>query len=246
MKKIIESTSNDYIKKLASLKNKKEIIKNELFLIEGDNLIKEAVKSGIVKTILVQSSSTYSEYKDIERIKVTSLIIEKLSSNKTNPGAIAVCIYAPKKIHFEDCKKLIVLDGINNPGNLGTIIRTASAFNFDGILLLNDSVFPYSDKVIKSSLGTIFEMPVIKLDDLTKLKKFNIYNFVLSKKSLPLSETTFKKPMALVFGNEAHGISRNTIENLKGENIFIEIEKNNIESLNLANAASIAMYLTRK
>ncbi len=243
----ISSNNNKKIKDLSKLKKKKYIIDKSLFLVEGNNLITEAFKNNIVKEILVSDDELYLDFIDekIERTLVTKEIIEKLSNNETNEGAIAVCyLKNNNKQKVEDFKKIIVLDQINNPGNLGTIIRTAKAFGFEAVMLINNSVFPYNDKVIKSTQGAIFDYPIFEVE-LNQLKGiYYPYFFILDKNAHNIDNINIelnKKPIALVFGNEANGISNSTIENWKGEKVYIEID-NSVESLNVAIAAGISMY----
>ncbi len=240
--KTIESISNPYIKYLFSLKdNKKNILKENMFLIEGENLITEAYKKGLLKEILVLDENIFKDLK-VKRILVSNKVISKLSSKKTNIGVIGICkmkeIYKP----FEEMKKIIVLDSINDPGNFGTIIRTAKALNYDAVVCLGTSPFKYSSKVISSTQGAIFKIPVLEktIDD---LRDFYSYLFVLDRESKELTNFSNRKDkVALVFGNEANGISKDVQMGLKGEKIFIKIS-DEVESLNVASAASIALFI---
>ncbi len=237
----ITSISNLYIKFLLKLDSRKTITEQGVFLVEGENIIKENVEKGLISRLLVTEPNVkqFSD-KGVEIIVVTPAIIKKLSKNKTNHGIIGVANYRPKDVDLETMDKVLVLENINNPGNLGSIIRTAKAFNFKCIILLGETVFPFNEKVIRSSQGGVLDMPILETNDLSLLKNFNVYHFILDEKAVLLKKVTTQTPMALVFGNEANGISKELLNNLKGENIFIEI--NNAESLNLSNAAAIAMY----
>lgn len=238
----IESINNPYIKFLNKLNTKKSIINEKRFLLEGKNIIDEAVKNGFVTKVLVTDQNSRL-FPNVETIIVTPEIIKKLSSNKSNKGVVAVAEYKPLNLDVKELDKIIILENINNPGNLGSIIRTAKAFGFKGIILLGESVFPYNDKVIRSSQGEVLNMSILETNNYDILKKFNIYHFVIDNYSKSISELEFKKPFALVFGNEANGITEKLLKEMKGEHVSIEIEKTN--SLNLSNAAAIAMFKTR-
>ncbi len=238
--KTINSRSNTYIKELAKLKTKREIVDKGLFLVEGRNLVLEAIQQGIVDNLLISDEEMYSIY-DIEKTLVTDEIIKKLSSNKSNKGAIAVCKYEPLSVNLNLVNRIVVLENINNPGNLGTIIRTALAFGIDAVITTGDSVFIYNDKVIRAAQGAVFKMPVMQLKDYKQLKDFKPYRLILSESAKDINDIVVDADKyALVFGNEANGISEELLENWKGEDVMIKIS-NNIESLNLAIAAGIAI-----
>lgn len=237
--KTINSKQNQYIKELSKLTTKKEIKDQGLFLVEGRNLVIEAIQTGIVVDLLITDEEMYSIY-DIEKTLVTDEIISKLSNNRTNRGAIAVCRYEPLSVNLNLVNKVVVLENINNPGNFGTIIRTALAFGYDAVITLGNSVFVYNDKVIRSAQGSLFKMPVMQINDLEKLKDFTPYRFMLSDESLNLDDVEISEDKyALVFGNEANGLSDELIQNWPGKDIKIDIRS--IESLNLSIAAGIAL-----
>lgn len=240
--KRIESKSNQYIKDLSKLGLKKEIIDKGLFLVEGENLINESIKSEVIVDLLVTDEDLYSNF-NVNRILVTNEIIRKLSHNRSNEGAIAVCRYEPITIHLSLVNKIIVLENVNNPGNLGTIIRSALAFDFDAVITLGESVFAYNDKVLRASQGALFKIPVMQLNDFHELVDFRSFKFSLGDntillKDINVSEITNEK-LALIFGNEAKGLSKNILDNWYGQNVRIDIK--HIDSLNLAATAAIAL-----
>ncbi len=238
--KEISSRNNQYIKDLSKLNNKKEIIDQGLFLVEGRNLVLEAIQLGLVETLLISDKELYSIY-DIDKILVTDEIINKLSTNKSNRGAIAVCRYEPTTVNLNLVNKIVVLENVNNPGNLGAIIRSALAFNFDAVVTVGDSVFVYNDKVIRSAQGALFKMPVMQLKDFEKLKDFKAYKLLLSESAKELDEVEVDTDrFAVVFGNEANGITDELKEQWPGEDVIIKINPN-VESLNLAIAAGITL-----
>ena len=238
----ISSNNNHKIKEFLKLRNnKKNIERSGLFLIEGKHLIEEAIKNNLVEELLIIDADIFSHI-DVKKILVTNNVIEKLSLNQTNNGVIAICSYKKLIPDLKKLKRIIVLDGINNPGNFGTIIRTARAFGFDAVLTINDSVFPYNDKVIKASQGALFNFPVfnVEIKDIKDL--FIPIHFVFKKNSKNMESVEQpNSPYALVFGNEANGISDETLFEWDGKYAYINLNKE-VESLNIAAAAAIAIH----
>lgn len=235
----ITSLTNSKIKELAKLKDKKYRDEKGLFLIEGEDIILEAKKNNILELILT-SNEKYKD--DIEVIYVTTPIIEKLSSTKTPQGLIGVCKKSSNSTILTN--KIVLFDGLQDPSNVGAIIRSAKAFGFDTLMLTNDTVDIYNEKLIRSSKGYSFSMNIIKDDisSLLKLLKQNKYYIVTSAlnnaKSLKMVEKRDK--IAIVIGNEGKGVSQDSIN---AANIVAKIEMNQeVESLNASVAAAILMY----
>lgn len=237
----ISSKTNKYVKELSQLNSKRQISEKGLYLIEGRNLIEEAIEAGVVVELLVTDMNMFSEHIHIEKVQVSEEVINRLSRNNSNRGAIAVCKYEPLAVNLKLVNKIVVLENINNPGNLGTIIRAALAFGFDAVVTLGDSVFVYNDKVIKAAQGALFKMPIMQKKEFNGLEEFKPLRFVLSDEAIKLEQTEVPEgKYALVFGNEANGISEDLLNKWKGKDIMIDIKK--VESLNLAMAAGIAMH----
>lgn len=241
--KEITSKTNKYVRYLASLINdKKNIVKNGQFIIEGRNLVNEAIDKGIVIDLLVTDKDMFKEHTHIDRTLVTNEVIDRLSTNKTNNGCIAVCKYNPVNVDLSTLNKIVVLENINNPGNLGSIMRTALSFDYEAIVLIGETVFPYNDKVIKSSQGAFLDLPVITLKDVEQLKNFELLRFTLSDSSSSMEDIELSTDKyGLVFGNEANGLTPTLLKQLPGVDVKIDIS-DNIDSLNLAIASAIAMY----
>ena len=151
----ITSINNEKVKFWTKLNEKKFRDSNNLFLVEGNHLVSEALKHGIVKEIITTSDYVY----DVDTYYVSDKVINKISKQKSGTNVIAVC---EKLKENEIGNKLLILDNIQDPGNLGTIIRSAVAFNIDTIVLSIDTVDLYNDKVIRSSEGMIFNINIIK------------------------------------------------------------------------------------
>lgn len=237
--KEINSVNNDYIKTLFKLKDKKYRNLNKKFIVEGNHLVEEAYNANCLLTVLTLDNESY---KDIETIKVNEAIINKLSSTKNPQNIIGVC-----KINDNTNltgSKFLLLDNVNDPGNLGTLVRSSLGFNIDTIVLSNDSVDIYNDKVIRATQGAIFKMNIIYMDLLEcihKLKENNVTVVGTSlKSSYPLKEVKHMDKYAIVLGNEANGV-RNDVLDLTDLNVKIEINEK-LESLNVAVAGSIIMY----
>ena len=227
----IESLSNAKVKDWNKLKEKKYRDEAGLFLIEGDHLIKEALKKQmVVSTIGLNETYDYT---------VNPEILKKLSSQKSGVKEIAVV----KKIEEKKVEgdKILILDNIQDPGNLGTIIRSAVAFNISTIILSDDCVDLYNDKVIRSSEGMIFNINIVRkklIEIIPKLKKNGYTVYATTVNGNGYFENDSK--IALVIGNEGNGIKEDIL-NLCDKNITIKMNKD-CESLNAGVAASILMY----
>ena len=160
---VITSLSNKKVKDWCKLKNKKYRDEEGLFLVEGEHLVLEAVKSNLAVELMLEENTVFPI--DILKCYATKEVLKKISSLDTPPNMIAIV----KKKKEEDYKnKLILIDSIQDPGNLGTIIRSAVAFNIDTVVLGNNTVDLYNEKVIRATQGLLFHMNIIKRD----LKEF--------------------------------------------------------------------------
>lgn len=235
----ITSINNERVKKWLKLKNKKYRDSEKLFLIEDDHLIKEALSKGLVKEIITVTDTVY----DIDTYYVTDKIMNYLSDQVSSAKTIAVCYQIPES---KVTGNAIILDNIQDPGNLGTIIRSAVAFNFKTIILSDTCVDLYNSKVIRASEGMIFHINVIRKNLVSFLKNLDDYTLLTTDvfKGQSIKEVLNKKSdnklIGLVIGNEGHGVS-SEVANLCQE--FVNIKMNsNCESLNAGVCASILMY----
>ena len=239
----ITSVFNERIKELAKLKEKKYRDEKRKFLVEGIDLIEEAFNNGLLETVITTNEKYKSE---VEVIYVSDNVLNKLASTKTPSGYVGVCKMKdnPKKLG----DKVILLDGLQDPSNVGAIVRSALAFNYDTLLISDDSVDIYNDKLLRASKGYIFDMNIVRdnIDSLLKLLKNNGYYIVVSclEGAVSLDKAELKEKTAIVIGNEGNGVSKSS---LNKASIKVKIDMNNkVESLNASVAAGILMYRLSK
>ncbi len=234
MIKHLTSLQNKYVKELFCLKNSSEKKKLNRFIIEGNDLVNLAYKNNQLDLVICLKEQ--EKFSSIDQFIVNQAIIEKLSNNKSTPKIIGVAHFDKKEINGNT---LVYLDHVQDPGNVGTIIRTALSFSYSGVLLSSGCASIYNEKVIQSSKGAIFKIPVLEdcqIDDLKK-KEYQIVSTSLNN-AVDYSNVNLKKRFVLVFGNEGQGIDK---ELLKKSDLLIKIPMNNIDSLNVAVAAGIIM-----
>lgn len=240
--KEITSINNEYIKSLMKLKEKKYRAEQKKFLIEGYHLVNEAYNSHCLEAILVTDEKIHNQYKDIDAIKVNSNILKKLSFTTSPQEIVGIC--SCKSDNGIRGSKILLLDNVNDPGNLGTLIRTGLGFNIDTIILGLDCVDLYNDKVIRATQGAIFKINIITQDlneSIQYLKSNNIPVIGTSlQSSIDLKNSNITNKYGLLLGNEAQGVKK---ELLKQTDMNVKIITNPaLESLNVAVAGSIIMY----
>ena len=234
---IIESVSNQNFKFINKLKMKKYRDKENSFIIESRKLVDEAIASSAkIDFIFLREGVSYeTSYKTLA---FSEVLFNKLSSMSSPDGIGAVIKKKePKKI---SSTKILLLDGINDPGNLGTMVRSAEAFGFRDVILMPRTVDIYNEKTLRASMGSVFRLNILDMtyDDIKKLKPS--YR-ILSADMYGLDIRDFKKDskIILAIGNEANGLSQKMRE-ITDDFIKIPME-GEIESLNAAIAASIIM-----
>ena len=236
----ISSINNDKVAYWAKLKMKKYRDLEHLFIVESEHLVEEALKKGIVKEIITTENKTY----DVPTYEVTSEIMKRISSLVTPSKVMAVCSH----IMPDDIEgNVLMLDRLQDPGNLGTIIRSAVAFGFKTIIVSNDTVDVYNDKVIRSSEGMIFNINIIK-DNLKnmipRLKEKGYYIIGTDVKRGHSLEEFKGHNCAFIIGNEGTGMSYD-LKEICDSFVYIPIDSK-CESLNAAVASSIIMYEVSK
>lgn len=231
---------NEKIKNIKKLNQKKYRDRDNLFLVEGEHLVLEAYKKGMIKELILEQDEILPL--DVDTIYVTNDIINYISELETPQNIMAVCNKIEEKEELGN--RILILDRIQDPGNLGTIIRSAVAFNIDTIILSNDTVDLYNSKVVRGSQGLLFHINIIKrnLEEIIpNLKEYN-YKIIGTKVTHGNSLKTIAKSekFAIIMGNEGSGINEN-IEELCDEFIYIDMNEA-CESLNVGVATSIILY----
>ncbi|NLU51608.1 MAG: RNA methyltransferase [Clostridiaceae bacterium] len=250
----ITSASNPAIKLIKSLHDKKGRQKEKSVLLEGIRLVADAANSGALIRYFVVSESYFeksreiiSKYHSEKVIVLTDELFGKVSETEAPQGLIAVAripCYNEDEI-LSRLKRLIVLERIQDPGNAGTIIRTADAFGFDAVILSGDSVDPFNSKVVRSTMGSLFHIPVVVSED--------IYSTInkIKDKSIPVIaahprdgrscwNVDLSSDVAIVIGNEGNGLTNKMLE-LSDEVAMIPMT-GLAESLNASSAASVLIY----
>ena len=236
---VITSLDNKKIKDVVKLQNKKYRDLTNTFVVETTHLVEEVEKAGIVKELFlvedefVDRDDTYFITKDI---------MKKISSMESPSNVLAVCEKSNSKEIIGS--KILLLDEIQDPGNLGTIIRSSAAFGVTTIILSNDTVDLYNPKVIRASEGMFCHINIITMDLEEAIKEIKdkgikVYgtNVVNGKEVNTISD---KSSYALVMGNEGNGVKKH-IQELCDENLYIPMNES-CESLNVGVACSILLY----
>ena len=238
----ITSKENQKIKELIKLYDNKYRKEKFLFIVEGFHLLEMALSNNLVKEIY-----TLKEIEGIDnsipQYQINEDILKKISKTKSPQGVVAIC-------HFKKEKpignRLIYLDNIQDPGNLGTILRSALAFSYFDVVISSDSVSLYNEKVISASQGAIFKLNILLDKDVSYLNKLKEDGYQLIstalKDSKNINEIKLKDKYVFIFGNEGQGI-RKEILDISSDKLKIDMD--NIDSLNVGVAASILMYLLK-
>lgn len=244
--KIIESLQNETIKNIDKLNDKKTRKLKQEFLVEGYHLVDEAKQHQVLQTVLATKEEDFKRYPKAKHYLVTKAIIKKLSKT-VNPQEILGIVQMPelKKVDLDkEDIKIALFENINDPGNLGSMVRTAAALGYDVVYVSHDSVDIYNEKALRATQGAIFKIPVyyVHLEEMVKtLKNHHIKCYGTSlHQAKDLQEIQKVSKFAICFGNEARGMSQ-TLMNMMDENIKIEM-KRDVESLNVLAASSIILY----
>ncbi len=250
----ITSASNPIIKELRSLADKKGRQKEKALLLEGVRLVTDAADFGaairyfvLSDGLLDKSEPFLARFPHHKIIVLPDELFERVSETQTPQGLIAV-VELP--LHDEvgvlsKVSRIIALEGLQDPGNVGTIIRTADACGFDAVLLSKDCVEPYNPKVVRSTMGSLFHLPVLVCEDiystLEELKKRNISILAAHpREAVPCWEADLSKRIALVIGNEGNGLSECMLE-LSDRKVMIPMA-GRAESLNASIASAMLLY----
>ena len=238
---LITSLDNKKIKRYTGLKISKIRNEEKLFLVEGMHLCEEAYKSGILVDLLLLDGDMLTFQPNFEITYVTKDILKKVSSLTNPSNVIGICQMMNKK-EIEG-NHILMLDDIQDPGNIGTIIRSSKAFNVDTIILSTNSVDIYNDKVLRSTQGMIFNMNICYADleeviNQLKDKGYTILGTDVNN-GVDVRDINVSK-YCLIMGNEGHGV-RKEIKALCDKNLYIKMNTE-CESLNVGVATSILLY----
>ena len=238
---VITSLDNEKVKYYYKLGKKKYRDLNNEFIVEGEHLILEAYKAKSLKEVLILEGEVLPI--EVPIIEVSMEVLKKITMLNTPPKMIGLC---EKKIDTTIGKRILVIDEVQDPGNMGTIIRSSVAFNIDTIVIGDNTVDVFSPKVVRATQGMIFHIPIVfySIDKLIPiLNKLNIPIYATNVKYGEEVKNLTKKEkecFALIIGNEGSGVNPKYLEK---SDKFIYIPMNDVvESLNVAVATSIILY----
>jgi TrmH family RNA methyltransferase len=227
------------IKFIRSLHRKKERIQHQMFIVEGEKPVQELMLSGTSVDSIYYTDNLHSKNQEMNGEVLSSKEIGLISMMKSPPGILAICNYLQWKTPDFNLGKYILLDRINDPGNLGTIVRIADWFGIDAIVCSTDSVDIYNPKTIQASMGSLFKIPVFYEDLDVFISKLNKRTIVIGADIVgsSLKECNFPENGFLLMGSESHGINPK-LESLITHKVTIP-RSGNAESLNVAVATGI-------
>jgi len=257
---IITSPQNKLIKLAGSLKQKKYRDELGLFIVEGVRLVEEAAQSNwLIETCIytevalqqerVQEIIADLKSKNCRMIQVPAIIYDKITDTKEPQGIMAIVqkyacqlgdvLISGKKPFF------VVLDELQDPGNVGTIIRTAAAAGSTGVILTKGCTDVFANKVVRASMGSIFHVPIFEglmiREVLSYLAQHEIDILATSLESSNVYfKADFNKAIAVVFGNEGNGVSRQLLEHAQ-DRLYIPL-LGRVESLNVAASVAVILY----
>ena len=252
---VITSKDNEIVKNIRKLKEKKYRDLNNEYIIEGIKLIKEAITENVkIKKVIICEECLKEGNIDqkllYEIAKYDCIYVNKsvfsLMTDVQNPQGILAVIQKESSEENIDYKEdiIIILDGIQDPGNLGTILRTVDSVGLKQIIVSKTTADIYNPKVVRSTMGAIFRVKVIETDDLINtIKTIKKHKFEIIATSLETSKTIYEinyKKKAIIIGNEANGVSKELLE-MADEKIKIPM-LGKTESLNASVATGIILY----
>ncbi|MBP3039735.1 RNA methyltransferase [Bacillaceae bacterium Marseille-Q3522] len=249
--KYIQSEKNPQIKQWKKLLTRKEREKTGTFLVEGFHLVEEALKAEAVETIILKETIELPKKwksRNISYTIVTADAFQTLSETENSQGIIAVCKQLPMKKTAIKGSQFLLIDAVQDPGNLGTIIRTADAAGIDVVIVGSGSVDVYNAKVLRSAQGSHFHLPIIHNDLLQWIQHFKKINTPVYGTSLQngknYTEIPCSKRFALLVGNEGNGVNEELLAETTA-NLYIPLFGKS-ESLNVAVATGILLYALKQ
>ena len=229
--------TKNQIKLIKSLRLKKNRIQSGFFVAEGEKIVDELLKSDLEAVNIFSISEKYKNLKNYISINSTQL---KQISNLKSPNNVLGIFKIPVNKEIDFNSNIVALEEINDPGNLGTIIRLCDWFGIKNIICSQNSVDCYNPKVVQSSMGSISRVSIsyMEFDNLISSASYNTVVSDLNGKSL--KEHKFSKNQIIFFGNESNGFSQKVSSNIKTK-ITIQRYNDNVESLNLASSVAIVL-----
>ena len=242
---IITSKDNEIIKNIKKLKEKKYRL--DSYIVEGIKMVKEAISENqeIALIAIREDFKIDFDTKNTKIVTISNKVFNDISDVKTPQGILAVIKKNQNNQIETNSDYILALDSLQDPGNMGTIIRTADSANINQIIINKTTVDPYSPKVIRSTMGAIYRTNIIEVEDLKatlkemKLKGFQIITTDL-KATQSIYDINYNNKTVVVIGNEANGVSQEILQIADKKVIIPMLGKT--ESLNASIAASIMIY----
>ncbi|WP_336776847.1 TrmH family RNA methyltransferase [Paenibacillus sp. MMO-58] len=251
---LLTSIQNERVKQWASLLDKKYRDRTGLFIIEGVHLVQEAFKSSAAVQCVVYNTERGIPHEleqlagegGAEWVQATTQVMAKCTGTDTPPPVFAVLekLKRDDTALFRNDSLVVVLDGVRDPGNVGTIIRSADAVGADAVVLGKGSVDLYNPKTVRSTMGSLFHLPIIEADLAELLPEAQSNGIKLVGTSLQATHTCYTYDWTagtwLLMGNESEGLSE-AVRQAVDESVIIPMQ-GEAESLNVAMAATVLLY----
>jgi len=256
----ITSLQNDRIKAAVKLRDRKGRDKQARIAIDGTREVRRAIDAGVeiqevftceplISSPEAQELLSLVEERSFNRIETTEAVWDKLTFGNRRDGLFAVATTPTKSlgnIHPREDAFIVVLDGVEKPGNVGAVIRTADGAGADGVILTNAGTDIYNPNAIRASLGTIFCLPVVRagVEETVawlRAREIRIHLAIVNDTTIPYAEFDFRCPTAVVFGSEAHGVDEQwtTYEESKAMHLPM---RGQADSLNVSAATAAVLY----
>ncbi len=246
--KRIESINNPQVKLWKKLvQQKKARDKEGLYLVEGIHLVEEAIEAKKAKVIIVTEGVEYPHEwaEENEVIEVTLAIGQQLADTDTSQLVFALCEKETRPFYDATGKQYLLLDAVQDPGNVGTLIRTADAAGMDGVIIGKGSADPFSPKVLRAAQGSTFHLPIhqLELDEAFQTLdclQVPTYATGWTEKAMSYKDVAPEEAFALIVGNEGQGVSPYYME--RADYVVYIPMKGKAESLNVGIAAGVIMF----
>lgn len=265
---IITSAQNKYVSLARALSDRKQRQKSSLYRFDGIKLMCEAAKKGVTIDFLLIKDSAYDtvcerakalysidiESLSYRTVAVSDAVFDRISEENAPEGVITVAKYDTGKhreVGARDLavgkdEKILLLESVRDPQNVGAILRTAAAFSIDRVVMGKDCADIYSSKTVRASMGAVFSMRIDRVESVSDatiaLRKVGrrVFAAALDERAQRLGETVFEHGDCVVIGNEGHGLSNETVSSCDAS-VYIPMAQG-VESLNAAVAASVLMW----